>query len=152
MSNLLIDAQNMAFRAYFSSQGNPSEFNMEYRMLQMLMKLKREYPGANLRIVWDSWCKWRRDIYPDYKGSKIRLEMNPIKTHIVNRITSFRTVLSWILPQYSSEGCEADDVIAGLTLMLLPDHIYIVSTDQDMMQLVSPNTTVIRPVDRKSVV
>lgn len=146
-TQILVDGANLAFRAAHVAQNTSLTNGMEFLFLQSLLSIKKQFPDAKVRLVWDSTCTWRGQLYPEYKGSDDRVG-DPVaqvfKDEVYRKLETFRTVLSWIIPQYSSEGAEADDVIAWLTLMI-PDHpIVILSGDQDFHQLVDERVTCIR--------
>lgn len=118
---------------------------MEYGMLRSLISLSKTFPGADLFTIWDSRCEWRKALYPAYKQGKTKLQLASERITIINRINCFQSMLSWIVPSYSCEGCEADDVIAGLCRLLAPEQIIIVSTDKDMLQLASDRVSIWQP-------
>jgi hypothetical protein len=119
---------------------------MEFGFIRSILGLARDYPEARIRIVWDNSCLWRRDIFPDYKGVK---ESDPFRDDLLKRIDELRTLMAYILPQYDSSGCEADDVISALCQLTVPDNTMIYSPDKDFQQLVDFRITILNPCGPK---
>src|SRR6202035_661405 len=82
----------------------------------------------------------------DYAGYKAnRTEMPPDLTQQLPYI--HRALEAFRIPILSYEGFEADDVIGTLSCKLsaLGHHVYVVSSDKDMMQLVNNEVSILNP-------
>ena len=82
----------------------------------------------------------------DYAGYKAnRTEMPPDLTQQLPYIR--RALEAFRIPILSYEGFEADDVIGTLSCKLsaLGHHVFVVSSDKDMMQLVNANVSILNP-------
>ena len=136
---LLIDAANTLYRAFFAvpplrnSKGIPT--NAIYGFVNMLQKVIRELGPDQLAIVLDAPGKsFRHGLYADYKATR---DSQP--EDLTTQIPWLRKIAeAYRIPVLEVPGVEADDVIATLARKAPPDvAVTIVSTDKDLMQLVS---------------
>ena len=147
---ILIDAYNLAWRTG-CAVGPHIDWGMEFGTLRSLISLRREYPSATFRFIWDSRCVWRRDIFPSYKGYDTRVP-DPERDALNKRVDDFKHILAMVVPLYWSLGCEADDVIAALVQLLPQDEeIIIYSPDKDFHQLVTGRVSVLEAIGQKKV-
>jgi DNA polymerase-1 len=138
---LLIDASSSIFRAFYAirelrtADGIPTNATLGF--VNMLMKLLRDTRPEYVVVVWDSPGPTRRKrLYPEYKANRdatpedLRAQIPYIR----------RAVAGYGLAHMEYDGEEADDVIATLTRQAESKglEVRIVSTDKDLMQLVSP--------------
>ena len=117
--------------------------------------VRRRFGVSKNRVVFCMDCPkkdiWRRSIYPEYKAHRMVKQ-----TEGLNRGPLFKHVSNCLIPEICEEtgavsvGCpvaEADDVIAVITMglkKLSPDtDVVILSSDQDMWQLMSDHVLVI---------
>jgi hypothetical protein len=81
--------------------------------------------------------------YGGYKANRAETPPDLIQQqpYIRRALEAFR------IPILYNEGFEADDVIGTLSCQLsaLGHHVYVVSPDKDMMQLVNPNVSILNP-------
>lgn len=144
--------------------GNP-EFNTNYNWLedkQFMTKYKklffeniksycRKYKIPIENVIFCIDCPhgdiWRLKHYTEYKGTRM-------ESHRKNEFNSwdiFKHIKTDYLPELkdkynvkilSCQGCEADDIIGNSALELikhrLAEHVYILSNDNDYMQISSP--------------
>jgi DNA polymerase-1 len=136
---LLIDAANTLYRAFFAvpplrnSKGIPT--NAVYGFVNMLQKVIRELQPDQLAIVLDAPGKsFRHGLYADYKATRdSQPEDLTVQIPWVRKISA-----AYRIPLLEVPGVEADDVIATIVGRAPPDvSVTIVSTDKDLMQLVS---------------
>ncbi len=134
----LIDASSFVFRAYYalaplSSKGRPSHAVSGFASI--LLRLLRERKPKSCIVVFDSKAPtFRKEIYPEYKANR---EVPP--PDLSGQIVAIREMCeSAHFPILAGEGFEADDWIASYVQQdKSKDKIFIVSTDKDLMQLVS---------------
>ncbi len=142
---LLVDASSYLFRAFHairelrSPAGEPT--NAIFGVVNMLRKLKQDYPSDYIAAVFDPKGKTFRDeIYPDYKANRqampedLAAQIEPL----------FETIRALGWPLVVVEGVEADDVIGTLARHAESVHGWdtLISTgDKDLTQLVSPCIT-----------
>lgn len=136
---VVVDAANCLYRAFFAipslraSDGFPT--NALHGFVNMLRKVQREERPDALAIAFDPPGRsFRHELYADYKATReaqpedLSAQM-PVAREIVEALR---------LPILEVPGCEADDVIATLVARAPEDvEVVIVSTDKDLMQLVS---------------
>src|ERR1039458_7978335 len=149
---LLIDANNLCHRAFWSrrglsSRGRPT--SVLAGTLSMLATIARKMPDTPMVWVWDGGGQtWRHKLLAKrgtYKGGRrttnqadyesVEKQM-PVLRRFLKDVMGFRNVL---IP-----GVEADDVIGVLSQALL-QHVVIYSGDRDFYQLISDKVDVWRP-------
>ncbi len=149
---LLVDGSSYLYRAFHAmpdlrnTRGEPT--GAIYGMINMLRKLRSDFPAAYLACVFDAKGKtFRDDMYPEYKAQRpsmpddLRLQIEPI--HQVVK------ALGW--PILMVEGVEADDVIGTLAVRATQQGMQtIVSTgDKDLAQLVNESVTLINTMSNE---
>jgi DNA polymerase-1 len=142
---LLVDASSYLFRAFHairelrSPAGEPT--NAIFGVVNMLRKLKQDYPSDYIAAVFDPKGRtFRDDIYPEYKATRqampedLAAQVEPL----------FETIRALGWPLVVVEGVEADDVIGTLARHAEDVHGWdtLISTgDKDLTQLVSGRIT-----------
>ncbi len=151
---LLVDGSSFLYRAFHamaqsdlrSPQGEPT--GAIYGVLNMLRKLRQDYPSDYSLCVFDAKGKtFRDDWYPEYKATRpsmpddLRLQVEPLNQAIL--------ASGWnILAQ---DGVEADDVIGTLVQQAARDGVRsIVATgDKDLAQLVDAHVTLVNTMSNE---
>jgi DNA polymerase-1 len=143
---LLVDGSSYLYRAFHalpdlrSPDGYPT--GAMHGMVNMLRRLRADYPAAYIACVFDAKGKtFRDDMYPEYKATRasmpddLRLQIEPI--HEVVK------AMGW--PILMVEGVEADDVIGTLSLQAAQAGMQVVVStgDKDLAQLVNPQVMLI---------
>ena len=142
---LLVDASSYLFRAFHairelrSPSGEPT--NAIFGVVNMLRKLKQDYPSDYIAAVFDPKGRtFRDDIYPEYKANRqampedLAAQVEPL----------FETIRALGWPLVIVDGVEADDVIGTLARHAESVHGWdtLISTgDKDLTQLVSGRIT-----------
>ncbi|MFV1978120.1 MAG: 5'-3' exonuclease H3TH domain-containing protein, partial [Myxococcota bacterium] len=149
---LLIDGTNSLYRAFFAipplraPDGTPT--NAAYGFVNMLTKVIREEAPDRVVVVFDArGPTFRHKLYDAYKANReAQPEDLAIQFPIVRELVDAHRI-----PVVSVPDFEADDVIATLVERAPEDvQISIVSTDKDLMQLVSDRVTLLDGVkDRR---
>ena len=142
---LLVDGTNALYRAFFAIPGlrapDGTPTNAAYGFVNMLAKVLREERPDRVIVVFDARGKtFRHELFPDYKaGRDAQPEDLSAQIPLVHEL-----VEAWRIPIVELRGWEADDVIATLVARAPADaRITIVSTDKDLMQLVSERVTLL---------
>jgi DNA polymerase-1 len=168
----LLDTMAFIFRAYHAMQrsrpmstrtGIPTAAT--YVFVNMLNKLRKDFNPEYLAAVYDVGAPVHRDTlaqqlkdvkkfniktqqfetieYGGYKANRTETPPDLIQQqpYIRRALEAFR------IPVIYYEGFEADDVIGTLSCQLsaLGHHVYVVSSDKDMMQLVNDNVSILNP-------
>ncbi len=168
----LLDSMAFIFRAYHAMQrsrpmstrtGIPTAAT--YVFVNMLNKLREDFKPEFLAAVYDVGAPVHRnelagqlkDVkkfniktqqfeateYGGYKANRTETPPDLIQQqpYIRRALEAFR------IPIVYYEGYEADDVIGTLSceLAALGHHVFVVSSDKDMMQLVNENVSILNP-------
>ncbi|MDR0305952.1 MAG: DNA polymerase I [Chitinispirillales bacterium] len=146
----LIDGHALAYRAYYAlaknqlvnSKGIPT--SAVYGFANYLLRLIDVYNCPYMAVVMDSsQPTFRHEAYPQYKANRKQMPED-LKTQIpyINELIS-----AFNIPVVMRDGLEADDLIAVLTHKATASgfDVFLVTKDKDLMQLVSPNVTMLAP-------
>lgn len=149
---LLVDGSSYLYRAFHAlpdmrnAEGAPT--GALYGIINMLRRLRNDYPASYVACVFDAKGKtFRDDLYPDYKATRksmpedLALQIEPIHAAV--------RALGW--PILMVEGIEADDVIGTLSVQATAAGLEtIVSTgDKDMAQLVNEHVTLVNTMSNE---
>jgi len=143
---LLVDGSSYLYRAYHAlpdlrnGEGLPT--GAIYGMINMLRKLRNDYPAEYIACVFDAKGKtFRDDLYPAYKEH--RPSMPEDLARQIQPIHEAVRALGW--PIVVVEGVEADDVIGTLACQATQQGVRtVVSTgDKDLAQLVNDSVTLV---------
>jgi DNA polymerase-1 len=136
---VIVDGTNALYRAFFALPGlrapDGTPTNAIHGFLSMLAKVLREERPDRVVVVFDARGKtFRHELFPAYKaGRDAQPEDLSAQIPLVHEC-----VRAWRLPIVEIPGWEADDVIATLVARApAAAKVTIVSTDKDLMQLVS---------------
>jgi DNA polymerase I len=151
-SNLLIlvDGSSFLFRAYHAmpalsnAAGEPT--GAIYGVVNMLRRLRNDYPTQRAAIVFDAKGRtFRDDMYAEYKATRaptppdLEVQIEPLLEII--RALGFPVI---VVP-----GVEADDVIGTLVHQARASGLrtLISTNDKDMAQLVDDETHIVNTMD-----
>ncbi|MBA4418249.1 MAG: DNA polymerase I [Syntrophus sp. (in: bacteria)] len=136
----LVDGNSYLYRAFFAtphlsnSSGLPT--NAVYAFMNMIKKLLNDEKPDNMIVIFDSkGPSFREEILVTYKAQR-----PPMPGNLVAQIPYVKQITEAMgLPILEKEGFEADDIIGTVVDQMLEQdvHIYIVTSDKDLMQLVS---------------
>jgi len=146
----LIDGHAQIYRAYYAPFGNLNSPSGEptratHVFSQMLLNLVRDRKPDYLATVLDvsDETVFRKEIYGEYKSHR---DPSPEDMGVqIARIISILRAAS--IPIFQIEGYEADDIMATFAGRYAgPDlHIYLVSRDKDLDQIVGPYVSLFDP-------
>ncbi|CAG9178267.1 DNA polymerase I [Cupriavidus respiraculi] len=143
---LLVDGSSYLYRAYHAlpdlrnGEGLPT--GAIYGMINMLRKLRNDYPAEYSACVFDAKGKTFRDaLYPAYKENRAAMPDDLAKQ--IEPIHEAVRAMGW--PIVVVDGVEADDVIGTLACQATAEGFRtVVSTgDKDLAQLVDENVTLV---------
>ena len=149
---MLVDGTNSLYRAFFAIPGLRAPgglpTNAAYGFVNMLAKVLREEEPDAVVVVFDARGKtFRHEFYAGYKaGRDAQPEDLSAQVPLVRELIEAHRIPIVEVPEF-----EADDVIATLVERAPAQaQVAIVSTDKDLMQLVSERVTLLDGVkDRR---
>ncbi len=151
---ILVDGSAYIFRAYYGlppmNRADGTPINAVFGFTNMLVKLIEDYSDDKMIVIFDAAREnFRNEIYPEYKANRGEAPDDLIPQFPLIR----ECVKSFNIPQLEIEGFEADDLIATYVSLAEKDKIetIIVSSDKDLMQLVSKNVTMLDPMKNKKI-
>lgn len=147
---ILIDGNSLLFRAYFATaySGNLMKSskgvttNALYSFSVMMLNILEKYECTNILVAFDAGKKtFRHDSYEEYKAGRKQtppelIEQIPLAKALLERLN----VKSYQLINY-----EADDIIGTMAKQAEEDgfdQIDIISSDKDLLQLVTDKVNV----------
>ncbi|KFI07399.1 DNA polymerase I [Massilia sp. BSC265] len=149
---LLVDGSSYLYRAYHALPDlrGPDGFptGAMHGMVNMLRRLRADYPAAYIACVFDAKGKtFRDDLYPEYKATRASMPEDLGKQ--IEPIHEVVRHLGW--PILTVEGVEADDVIGTLAVQATARGMKtIISTgDKDLAQLVNDKVTLINTMSNE---
>ncbi|WP_419806443.1 DNA polymerase I [Terriglobus sp.] len=169
----LLDSMAFVFRAYHAMQrsrpmstrtGIPTAAT--YVFINMINKLRQDFQPKYLAAIYEGGAPVHRNEraaemkiiqkfniktqqfdkvdYGGYKATRAETpdDLKQQQPYIRRALDAFH------IPILNYEGYEADDVIGTLSCRLAEQghHVYIVSSDKDMMQLVNNNVSILNPM------
>ena len=136
---MALDGQNLARRMYHigeSNQDEGRELHAVYEFCSYIIRLNRDYSPMKVIIAWDEPPYDRAKLFPAYKANRPDVEGNwATQLHYIKMVADEAGIAS-----ASKPGLEADDILA--TIANRSDNCLIVSSDKDLLSLVSSTTTV----------
>ena len=139
---VLIDGNNLIFRSYYAtayrgelltnSKGLPT--NAIYAYVQMLIKIISEEKPTHIMVAFDKGKTFRHESYDDYKGGR-----NETPSELKQQIPYAKQITRAMgITVEELENYEADDII-GTYSKKIETEVLLVSSDRDLLQLISPN-------------
>jgi len=149
---LLVDGSSYLYRAFHalpdlrSPDGHPT--GAMHGMVNMLRRLRADFPAAYIACVFDAKGKtFRDDLYPEYKATRASMPEDLGKQ--IEPIHEVVRHMGW--PILMVEGVEADDVIGTLASQATARGMNtVVSTgDKDLAQLVNDKVMLINTMSNE---
>ena len=153
---VLVDGNNLLFRSYYATaytgnimrnrDGFPT--NGLYGFVNMINKIVAEENPKYMMVAFDIGKTFRHEKYKDYKGGRRETpEDLKVQFPIAKKILTAMGI-----KYLECEGYEADDIIGTISSWCDKDPEYealIVSSDKDLLQLISDETVVklLKPKD-----
>lgn len=146
---MLVDGMALLFRAFYAtavtgqfminSKGVPT--NAVQGFLKHMLTAVEHFSPTHVAVCWDMGSKtFRNELFGEYKANR--------STPPVEMIPQFelvkRAVEAFDIPNIGLEGFEADDCIGTLAKASMShSQVYILTGDQDMLQLLEDNISVV---------
>jgi DNA polymerase I len=151
---ILIDGSAYIFRAYYGlppmNRVDGTPINAVFGFTNMLVKLIEDYRNDKMIVIFDAAREnFRNTIFKDYKANRGETPEDLIPQFEIIR----ECVDAFNIPQLEIEGYEADDIIATYCNLAEKQKIHsiIVSSDKDLMQLVTKEITMLDPMKNKKI-
>lgn len=150
---LLVDGSSFLYRAFHAmpdmrnAEGEPT--GALYGFINMMRRLRHDYPAAYLACVFDAPGKtFRDDMYAEYKANRKSMPEDLVRQ--IEPIHAAVKALGW--PMMAVEGIEADDVIGTLSVQATALGLQtIISTgDKDLAQLVNEQVTLVNTMSNET--
>jgi len=157
---LILDCNYLCYRALFSMGklnfgGEPT--NVIYGFLKSLVAMQDFHGTHDMIFCWDYGKNLRLKLYPKYKENRKSRIKTPEEEEFYN---AFRVQMRLLQEEYLStigfanifyqRGYEGDDVMASVCHNLpAGDEGVIITSDQDLYQLISPRVSFFNPQKRK---
>lgn len=146
---ILVDSNSICHQAKHS-MGNLSweekKTGVLFGFLYQILNLAKMFKTNEFVFAWDSRESFRDKIFPGYKHKRRNKEKTPEEKELDGiAYAQFDTIRLELLPEigfvnsYMIDGYEADDIMASITFSHPNKEFVIVSTDEDLYQLLSDN-------------
>lgn len=158
---ILIDSYNLFFRALYATSGSTLDDTIGLSLHTLFSMIKKACDKINpdhLVLCVDGNGTWRKGVYPLYKMNRVEKyqEMKPseiekyeaLKDVFENHFLPFikdKTNISYL----SCDNAEADDLIARFVATHPSDNIFILSTDNDFVQLLADNVSIFNSMEER---
>ncbi|TYP69788.1 5'-3' exonuclease [Paenibacillus methanolicus] len=144
---LIVDGMALLFRAFFAQSysarrledGTPT--NAIYGFMQYLFDAVNEFRPTHVVCCWDMGSKtFRTELFSDYKANR-----PDAPEDLIPQFSLVKDIVAALnIPNIGLEGYEADDCIGTVSNKLSElGHVYILTGDQDMLQLVTERIHVV---------
>ncbi|HEY6334401.1 MAG TPA: DNA polymerase I, partial [Alphaproteobacteria bacterium] len=150
----LVDGSGYIFRAYHAlppmTRQDGTPVNAVYGFTNMLMKLLNDTDADCIAVIFDAGREtFRNAIYPQYKANRPETPEELIPQFPLVR----EATRAFNLPSIDQQGYEADDLIATYARLARQAgaKVTIVSSDKDLMQLVSDGIEMLDPIKQKPI-
>lgn len=148
---LVIDMMNVAYRLAHAMRDGNGEDNTTYGFLRYLYRWRESMAGGDCVFCFDEGESVRKCLLEDYKRKPLPAALDEFRSKVRSDcLRQLKHLKESLLPQigfvnlFSQEGYEADDVIASVCLNHPKEQkIIVVSTDEDLYQLIDRGRVVI---------
>ena len=146
---ILVDGNNLLFRSFYAtayqgvimknSKGFPT--NALYGFINMMNKIIKEENPSYIMVAFDKGKTFRHDKYEDYKAGRAAMP-----DELKLQFPKAKEVLDTMgIKHYEIDNYEADDIIGTLSKRVDEEDEFIatiISSDKDLLQLISDEVTV----------
>lgn len=148
---ILLDSNSLCYISYYSIK-DQSEKAIKTKLFStfigLTLSVLRDLPQGYPVFCWDHGPSKRKLIYPAYKEKREQKTKKEMKLRTALKKEVEKIKLKYIAKanfanNFYADGYEADDIIASLVNTLpKKDNIFIVTSDQDMFQLLASNVKI----------
>ena len=132
------------------TRGDGTPVNAVFGFTNMMARLLREHVGTHLAVIFDAGrTTFRNELYGEYKAHRPAPPDELVPQFALVR----EAVAAFGVPSIELPGWEADDLIAAYAAAVVEagGRATIVSSDKDLMQLVSDRVTMLDPIKQKPI-
>jgi DNA polymerase I len=142
---VLVDGNSIAYRAFFAlpllSNDKGIHTNAIYGFTTILTRILEEEKPTHMLVAFDAGkTTFRHKTFTEYKGGR---QKTP--SELSEQFSFIRELLDvYGISRYELTNYEADDIIGTLSLIAEKEdfEVKVITGDKDLLQLVSPKTTV----------
>lgn len=133
--HLILDANNLLFRARYAAKRRPYKNVIIHTFFRSIKPIVEKFSPDHVYFVLDGRAKKRLELNEDYKGTRKYHNDDGFREQRREIINLVKESVPFIVVRHPET--EADDVIADLSLNVIPesDEKVIVSSDTDFIQL-----------------
>lgn len=147
---MLVDFLNVAFRWRQTGKS----FSAEY--CNTVSSLAKSYKARKVIICADYGSKYRKGIYPEYKGNRDKPKTEEEKLaweFFLDQCNITMDILKQMYPVLKIPGVEADDIAAYIATHNVDEfeHIWLISSDKDWDLLINDKVSRFSTVTRKEI-
>jgi DNA polymerase-1 len=149
---ILIDSNSICHQAKHSMinfSWEEKEVGVIFGFFRQLLSLAKIFDSNKFVFVWDSRKgSIRTNMFPDYKKTRKREKTEEEQKFDDITYAQFNVIRDELLPEigfvnnFMFEGYEGDDLVARITKTYTNEEIVIVSSDEDLYQLLSKNVSI----------
>ena len=153
---IIVDANSVCHRVKYTLRGLSYQeklVGVVFGFLRQILSIAKRFDTNQFIFCWDSHSRKRAQIYASYKANRHKDLTEEEKELNAIAYAQFDELRTTILPKlgfrnnFIAEGYEADDIIARI----IKDNSYnfvIVSTDNDLYQLLSPRVSMMTDLEK----
>lgn len=150
-TNLIIDCNNLAYSSFYIFKNLnylEKKTGVIFGFIQQILSLAKKFESTNFVFCWDSKKSYRKLIYSEYKANRRKELSNEENADLKLAYNQFAELREKILLEmgfnnvFMQTGYEADDLIAKVVLDNQNKKNIIVSTDQDLYQLLQYSVSI----------
>jgi 5'-3' exonuclease len=157
---LVLDAHYLCHRAFHTTQGlswKDKPTGVLFGFLQSIGHLKDDFQTDRIMFCFEHKHLKRRDIFPAYKEKRMHAERPPEEVRAMGEFAvQIAELQHRYLPKigfrnvFAYDGYESDDTMAAIAQHYsATDDVVIVTSDQDLLQCLSPRVSIYSPQKRK---
>lgn len=145
MVRLLIDCSCLCYKSLFTMGDlsySEKRVGVVFGFIKQILTLAKKFETSRFVFCWDHRNSYRKIEYPSYKVKRhSKTQTDEQVLDMQDAFRQFDEIRELVLPMmgftniYQQSGYEADDLIAYVA-MRRPDDTVIVSTDNDLLQLI----------------
>lgn len=144
MTRLLIDCSCLCYRSLYTMgdlSNDQKRVGVIFGFIKQILTLAKKFETNKFVFCWDSRNSYRKLEYPWYKSSRRKDLTEEQNADFQDAFRQFDEVRELVLPMmgfknnFQQNGYEGDDLIAYVACRF-PDETIIVSSDNDLLQLI----------------